>query len=141
MNQLEDLVRLHLSEAASDFRPCAFFDDRLDCIRVIARDCSVLEERINDRLTVFVDNYYPKPGRSQYVGFTIKGARHFCNAHGLNLSASIKMTQVIDALMANSPTLIVEWFVELVVKPLVEQGKIEQVEIPNLSATPSPEPA
>jgi hypothetical protein len=43
--------------------------------------------------------------------------------------------------MANSPTLIVEWFVELVVKPLVEQGKIEQVEIPNLSATPSPEPA
>ena len=127
MRQLEELVRENFSNSPSEFSPCAFFDERLDCIRVIARDCSVLEERINDNLTVLMDSYYPQPGRQQYVGFTIKGARHFCNQHGLDLSMSIKMTKLIDALMASSPQLIVEWFVNLVAKPVVEQGKIDRV--------------
>src|SRR5580692_12670005 len=77
------------------FRPCAFFDERLDCIRVVARDCSVLEERINSRVTVLLDNYYPGPGRKKYVGFTIKDAKHFCKEHGWDPTKAIKMTTLV----------------------------------------------
>jgi hypothetical protein len=129
-DKLEALVDATFSGRPPEFRPCAFFDDRLDCIRVIARDCSVLEERINSRVTVLLDNYYPGPGRKEFVGFTIKGARHFCKQHGWDLSTSIRMTELLDALVASFPQLVVEWFVNIVAKPLVQEEKIEQVEVP-----------
>src|SRR5258708_4417755 len=94
------------------FRPCAFFDEMLDCIRVVTRDCSVLEERISPRVTVLLDNYYPEEGRSQYVGFTIKGARHFCKDNNIPIGAPIRITTLLDALTAASPELVVQWFVD-----------------------------
>jgi|ERR1035438_9707396 hypothetical protein len=128
--ELTRLVRVSFSEGEATFRPCAFFDERLDCIRVIARDCSVLEERINDRVTVLMDNYFPEPGRRQYVGFTIKGAKHFCREQGWDTARSITMTALLDALLSSFPGLVVEWFIEKVAKPLTQEEKIEQVEIP-----------
>jgi hypothetical protein len=136
--ELKTLVRNTWQGGAGEFRPCAFFDDRLDCIRVIARDCSVLEERINDRLTVLLDNHHVhRQGSGKYVGFTVKGARHFCDEHGWDTAASITVRQLIDAILASSPEVVVEWFVDVVARPLVEMGKIEQVEIP-LPATLQP---
>jgi hypothetical protein len=128
--QLETLVRDAISSASGEFRPCAFFDDRLDCIRVIARDCSVCEERVNNRLTVLVDNYHERPGRMKYVGFTIKGARHFCQEHGLDLTAPIKMTPLLDAILATWPDTAVMIFVDTIARPLVQQENIETVEMP-----------
>jgi len=128
--ELAHLVRASFSGEGTAFRPCAFFDERLDCIRVIARDCSVLEERINDRVTVLMDNYFPGQGRRQYVGFTIKGAKHFCREQGWDSARSIKMTVLLDAILASFPELVVEWFVEKVAKPLIQEEKIEQLEIP-----------
>lgn len=130
LDEIKELVEASFSETRAVFRPCAFFDEPLDCIRVIARDCSVLEERINDRVTVLLDNYYPAPGRRQFVGFTIKGARHFCHEHGWDASRSIKMTALLDALLASFPELVVEWFIQMVARPLVQEEKIDLVEIP-----------
>jgi hypothetical protein len=48
--EIDDFVTASFREAINEFRPCAFFDDRLDCIRVIARDCSTREDRISDSL-------------------------------------------------------------------------------------------
>ena len=127
---IKQLVKDSFIDEQRAFRPCAFFDERLDCIRVIARDCSVLEERINDRVTVLIDNYYPEPGRRQYVGFTLKGAKHFCREQGWYSSRSIKMTAFLDALLATFPELVVEWFIEKVARPLTQEENIEQVEIP-----------
>src|SRR6266700_1641497 len=127
--QVETLVRQAVTQT-NEFRPCAFFDDRLDCIRVIARDCSVCEERINDRLTVLIDNYHERPGRMKYVGFTIKEARHFCLEHSLYLSAPIKMTSLLDAVLASWPGTTVMMFVDTIARPLVKQENIEAVEIP-----------
>src|SRR5262245_32036706 len=45
-----------LFPAGSAFKPFVIFDERLDCIRVVARDCSVTEIRINTLLTVLEDN-------------------------------------------------------------------------------------
>ena len=43
LKDLEALVHEAAPPKSGEFRPCAFFDDRLDCIRVIARDCSIYE--------------------------------------------------------------------------------------------------
>ena len=78
---LAALVRGTFREETGEFRPCAFFDEPLDCIRVMTRDCSVTETRVSDLMTVLEDNYYdPGSGGKRFVGFTIKGAKHFCNA-------------------------------------------------------------
>lgn len=71
------------------FRPCALFDEKLDCIRVIARDCSVTEIRIDEALTVLESNVNGK-----YVGFTIKGAKHFCKRHNLPLVGPVKLADL-----------------------------------------------
>jgi hypothetical protein len=129
--QVEQLVREAVSQDSNEFRPCAYFDDRLDCIRVIARDCSVCEERVNDRLTVLVDNYHERrPGKMKYIGFTIKGARHFCREQGLDLSAPIRMTPLLDAILASWPDATVMIFVDKIARPLVEQENIQAVEMP-----------
>lgn len=136
-DQLEIFVKEAFSEGQGvEFRPCAFFDDRLDCIRIITRDCSVLEERIDGRLTILLDNY-AEPGPKQYIGFTVKGARHFCQQYGFALDTPIRMGKLLDALLASSPDILVRCFIELVVKPLVEDKKVEQVEIPNPELAPA----
>jgi hypothetical protein len=121
------------------FRACAFFDDRLDCIRVIARDCSVLETRVNPRITILEDNYYSESGEKQYVGFTVKGARHFCKEHDFNLSAPIEMTALLDAILASFPEVAVELFVNAIARPLVKAEKIKRVDVSG--ALPQPQPA
>ena len=126
VDEIRGLVMQAFAQQQGSFKPCAFLDDRLDCIRVIARDCSVLEERINDRLTVLIDNY-PIEGK-KYVGFTVKGARHFCQENGLSLS-TLKLTQVADALLRAFPDATVMMFVDFIAKSLIEDYKIDQVEI------------
>lgn len=130
MTLLKGLLVEALAEGEEKFRPCAFFDERLDCIRVITRDCSVLEERISPRVTVLLDNYFPSRGDKQYVGFTIKGARHFCLQHQLPIGSPIKLTALLDALTKSSPEVVVQLFVDHVAKPLVREEELETVEIP-----------
>lgn len=117
------LVRDTFAGATGEFRPCAFFDDRLDCIRVIARDCSVLETRINQYLTVLEDNYYQESDRSPYVGFTIKGARHFCSEYGFDLNYPINISELLDAILKAFPDLAVELFVNGIARPLVKEER------------------
>lgn len=127
------LVRETFAGASAGFRPCAFFDDRLDCIRVIARDCSVLEIRLNPNLTVLQDNYYPQFGGKQYVGFTVKGARHFCNEHGLSMGAPINVSDLLDAILKAFPDVAVELFVNAIARPLVQEENIERVDVSGAS--------
>jgi hypothetical protein len=55
----------------AEFRPIAYFDKNMDCIRVLTHDCSVTEHRISEFFTVFEQNY-PTNFGPKYVGFTIK---------------------------------------------------------------------
>ena len=57
------------------FRPMAYYDKHLDCIRVEIRDCSITEHRCGEILTVLEDNH-PENDQGKYVGFTIKGVGH-----------------------------------------------------------------
>jgi hypothetical protein len=56
------------------FRPVAYFDKHMDCIRVLTHDRSVTEHRINEFYTLYETNF-PGPFDPKYVGFTIKGIR------------------------------------------------------------------
>jgi hypothetical protein len=128
--RLGQLVREAFSVESGEFRPCAWFEERLDCIRVLVRDCSILESRVNDRLTVLEDNYYQEGGRGRrFVGFTFKGARYFCKQQGWSLTVPIKMTDFVDAILKSFPELVVEWFVDQVARPLLEEEHIEQIEV------------
>jgi hypothetical protein len=138
--EISALVRTALAESG-DFRACAFFDDRLDCIRVIARDCSVLETRINETLTVLEDNYYLESGNNKYVGFTVKGARYFCRQHGFDLSTPIDVSALLDAILATFPDKLVELVVDGIARPLVKEGKIERVEVSSGFSGPAFQPA
>ena len=127
-DELTTIIKTTFSEDLNEFRACAFFDRRLDCIRVFTRDCSVTEERINDWLTVLVDNY-PPPGTNKFVGFTIKGVRHFCREYGLRTLGPISVSTLLDALIASSPDAIVEIVVNKFARPLIEQESLDEVEL------------
>lgn len=115
------------TDGIKDFRACAFFDEQLDCIRVLGRDCSVTETRINGLITVLEANH-PAQGRRQCVGFTIKGARHFCATQGLNLKTPIKISDLLNAILSAMPNVVVQTFIDHLARPLVAAEKIEQVE-------------
>jgi hypothetical protein len=127
-DEITNLMKDAFAGHAGTFRPCAFFDDRLDCIRVIAKDCSVLEQRINDRVTILLDLYSPSD-RKECVGFTLKGAYHLCQQHGWDSSRAIKMSELLDAILSSVPEMAVKIFIDLVARPLVAEKKIDQVEL------------
>lgn len=114
------------------FRPCAWFDERLDCIRVVVKDCSVYETRLGKRLTILEANH-----AHEVAGFTIKGARHFCNENGLSLATSIKMTSLLDAILANCDEEATRACVDYIFRPLVAEKKIQQVDIPDAEPQPA----
>ena len=121
---LGDLVRNAFGGNPGEFRPCAYFDEPLDCIRVIVRDCSVTEWRVSRQLTVLEDNYPNESvGRDLYVGFTIKGARHFCQQHGIDLTVPVKLSQLLDRILAESSEGAVRVTINKIAKPLVENTK------------------
>ncbi len=132
--ELTELVRESLSGGTvGQFRPCAFFDDRLDCIRVIARECSVVETRVNGLLTILEANY-PR-GDRECAGFTIKGARYFCQKYGLSLATPIKISDLLDAVLQAAPDVVVRTIIDHVARPLVKEARIEQVEPADVSGT------
>jgi|SRR5882762_190525 len=124
--QVEQLVRSAFAGQSGEFRPCAYFDDSLDSIRVVARDCSVTETRVNNLITV-LESTYPR-GR-KCVGFTLKGATHFCREHGLSRGTPIKVSVLLDAILSACPDIIVETFVDHVARPLIREEGIEEVEV------------
>lgn len=109
-----------------EFRPFAMFDESLDCIRVVTRDCSVTETRISDLITVLEDNYPASP-RQRFVGFTIKGARHFCRQEGLDIRIPVKVTDILDRILKTSPEAIVRLAIDGVARPMVEDKSINDV--------------
>lgn len=106
------------------FRPCALFDETLDCIRVVAHDCSVTEIRIDERLTVLESNVNGK-----YVGFTIKGAKHFCQSENLPLSGPVKLADLLDKIVRVSPDPIVAMAVKLVARKIVDDENLDHVDL------------
>ena len=124
VQQIERKLRDLFAGEADDFRPFAVFDERLDCIRVTVRQCSVVETRINDLLTVLEDNY-EEPGPGRYVGFTIKGPKYFCITHGLPGSGPVRLTEILDKIVAVYPEPVVQLVVNVIARPMIKEQEAE----------------
>ena len=96
-NEMQTII-LPDVEMPQDFKPCASFDAHLDCIRVVTRDTSICEMRLDESFSVFRDNM-PMPGGAKYVGFSVKGVNHMLNEFGLDTSASYRLADVLDAIV------------------------------------------
>lgn len=83
-----------------EFRPFAYYDKHLDCIRVQVVDCSFKEERKNKFITVLSANHFDE---SKLAGFNIKGVRYIFKQLGLSDAKVYKMTDLIDKLVQFYP--------------------------------------
>ncbi|SRR6266446_1531766 len=101
---LESSTAFIRSSVTASFKPVAYFDEELDCVRVIIRDCSVTEVRINEHLTIAEDNYPTNPA-DRYVGFTVKGVRHFLRSKKESPQVTA-IGAVLEQMLAELPTLI-----------------------------------
>jgi len=97
------------------FRPIAYYDKHLDCIRVEIRDCSVTEIRLDKMFTLLEDNY-PETGQSPYVGFTIKGVKHLFAQLNLPLDGVWKVADLLQEIVSKHPEIVTSAMYELASK-------------------------
>jgi len=85
-----------------DFKPIAYYDKHMDCIRVELRDCSVTEVRIDPTLTLLRDND-PSAAQHPMSGVMIKGIKHLFKSWGLQLEGIHLVTDIVNRLLADLP--------------------------------------
>lgn len=99
----------------TEFRPIAYFDKNMDCIRVLTHDRSVTEHRISEFFTVCETNH--RAGfEPKYVGFTIKGVRQLFHEAGIPLDGTYKLADIIDRLVKHRPGSTVSAMIDLIVR-------------------------
>jgi hypothetical protein len=100
-------------ESLKPFRPVAYFNIHMDCIRIELRDCSFTEERVNKHITLLEDNY-PGPHREVVAGIMIKGIKHLFIECGLRLEGIVQVTTILDQLVKRYPKFAEEEICKLV---------------------------
>ena len=98
---MRDLLKRAAKEMGP-FQPVAYYDERLDLIRVVLRDCSVLETRVSPMFTVLYDND-PQKGQSRCMGFVIKGARHLLDEWGMSGQGAYTVANLLNKVLALLP--------------------------------------
>jgi hypothetical protein len=121
--ELTALVRGARSNSGA-FHPFAVYDEKLDCIRVMWRDCSDKEIRVSDLVTIVVDRF---SDTAECVGVTIKGVAHICETCDIPPDAPWKLADFIDAVL-KLDTPIGRRTLKREVKPELEERQIDDVE-------------
>jgi hypothetical protein len=91
-----------LAGPPTDFKPVAYYDKHMDCIRIELRDCSITEIRVDQMLTLLRDND-PSPEQSPLAGVMIKGVKHLFKKWGLPLEGVLLVTTIVDRLLQELP--------------------------------------
>lgn len=98
VNQYESLQSV--KSLFKEFRPIAYYDKHLDCIRVQLKDCSFTEKRLNRYWTVLEENH----GESNSLaGFNIKGVHYLAKELGFSTTGVMKLTDLIDKIVKQYP--------------------------------------
>lgn len=84
------------------FKPVAYYDKHMDCIRVVTHDRSVTEHRIDSFITIHECNHRGQHD-PQYVGFTIKGIHYLFEQIGRTLEGVLRLTDLIDEIVRHQP--------------------------------------
>ena len=124
--QLRAIIKAELQGRDIKFRPCAIFHNRSDFIRVLVRDCSITSTRINELVSVLEDTHYrPGLGLERYVGFTIKGVKHFCRTHGIGTDSPVRITSILDAILRTFPEQEVELAIDGIARRFVDETAVD----------------
>lgn len=94
-----------MAEHLESFRPYAFYDKHMDCIRVKILDCSVTEKRMSRIFTLLTGNHLSVP---RNVGFTIKGVAHLFNRLGLKQEGAHDVAHILDEIVRVFPDAVVK---------------------------------
>lgn len=129
---IETKLRESFGDSLPTFKPIAYYDNCMDCIRVLIRDTSTTEKRINGLFTIIVDNY-PNEGHLPYVGFSIKGVQHLCRKYRIPAQGPVKIAALLDAIVREAPELTVEVVVNCMAKQMLETNELDTVEISSLA--------
>ena len=98
VNQYESLQSV--KSLFKEFRPIAYYDKHLDCIRVQLKDCSFTEKRLNRYWTVLEENHGEA---NSLAGFNIKGIQHLAQKLGFSITGVMKLTDLIDQIVRHYP--------------------------------------
>ena len=111
MEKEKQYIELPGDVELGDFKPTAYFDKHLDCIRVMTHDRSVTEIRLNEFVTLHECNRshghdecnHMSRNDPPYVGFTLKGVRSLYEAADLEIDGVYKLTVVLDKFVSMYP--------------------------------------
>lgn len=99
-DSFEDLKALIANVSTPEkFKPFAYYDKHLDCIRVQLIDCSFTEERKNRFITTLKANHMS----DEAAGFNIKGVRYLFEQLGLGVTGVHMLTTIIDKMVQIYP--------------------------------------
>jgi hypothetical protein len=102
-------------ERLKPFKPTAYYDSHMDCIRIELRDSSFTEVRLNEHVTFLEDNY-PGENRTAVAGLMLKDVKHFFATKGLSMDGIVYVTKILNEMVAQYPSL-----AELEILKLVNQ--------------------
>jgi len=101
----------------SEFRPFAYYDKHLDCIRVQLMDCSFKEERRNRIVTVLTANHMEQ---NNFAGFNIKGVRYLFEQMGLQAKGIYKLADLMNSLVQFFPDSSIK-HVQAAIRPILRE--------------------
>lgn len=90
-------LQQYLTDAAP-FRPVAYHDANMDCIRIQFRDCSTLERRVDEVITLVFSNE-----DNTLVGLVVKGLGHLLDELGFDKQAVVEIASFLDSLIKSDP--------------------------------------
>lgn len=103
MNSEWNSIDAFMGKNLQAFRPFAYFDKHLDCIRVKIMDCSVTEVRLSRIFTVLRPNHGLQAKTGKNIGFTIKGIAHIFNELKIPLSGIRDLAEILDGIVKLYP--------------------------------------
>lgn len=104
----------------SEFRPFAYYDKHLDCIRVQLMDCSFKEERRNRIVTVLTANHMEQ---NNFAGFNIKGVRYLFEQMGLQAKGVYKLADLMNSLVQFFPDASIK-HVQAAIRPILREEEL-----------------
>jgi len=115
----KDIQDVFGAQKNAPFQPSAHYDRHMDCIRIILRDCSMCERRLNGVLTIIEDNY-PNSNQSSFAGLTIKGIKHLFSELGIPVGGVVHLTAVLDEIAKKYPEIIEDNEVKSIRRTIVD---------------------
>jgi len=99
----------------NEFRPYAYYDQYMDCIRVSVEDVTTVEERCDEFITLHrAAKLEGSVANDRYIGFTLKGIRHLFADINLSLEGAHKLSLILDKLVLAKPHTVLSRIVRLV---------------------------